>query len=142
MSRGQPIGSQLAKVPLFSACSKKELAQISRLATEVSAPAGRVLAEEGHLGNEFVVILDGAASVHQGGRRLRTLGPGDYFGEIALLSKSRRLATVIADTPMRLEVINRSEFSTLLDEVPSLARKLLAGLASIVEDQYDTLHRA
>ena len=133
------IDERLAQVPLFAACSKRELAGISRLMTEITVEAGKVLAEQGHLGNEFIVILEGRATVSRGGRTIRTLGPGDHFGEIALLDDDhRRTATVVADTDMEIAVLSRREFGQLLDEHPATCRRLLVGLARIVADQYDT----
>ena len=121
---------QLGRVRLFSACSKKELSLISRVSDEVSVAAGRVLCEEGAIGHEFYLILEGQAAVRKGGRKVATLGPGQYFGEMALLDRGPRSATVVADTPMRLLVIGQREFSAVLDEVPMLAHKLLAAMAA------------
>ncbi len=121
---------QLGRVRLFSACSKKELSLISRVSDEVSVVAGRVLCEEGAIGHEFYLILEGQAAVRKGGRKVATLSPGQYFGEMALLDRGPRSATVVAETPMRLLVIGQREFSALLDEVPMLAHKLLAAMAA------------
>jgi len=119
----------LAQVMLFSGCNRKELASIASLATEVDVPAGKVLAREGSAGREFYVILDGKASVTIGGRQVATLGPGDFFGEMALLDQGPRVATVTADTPMEVAVLDPREFSTLVEEHPGVARKILRGLA-------------
>jgi CRP/FNR family transcriptional regulator, cyclic AMP receptor protein len=121
---------QLGRVRLFSACSKKELSLISRVSDEVTVAAARVLCEEGAIGHEFYLILDGQAAVRKGGRKVATLGTGQYFGEMALLDRGPRSATVVAETPMRLLVIGQREFSALLDEVPMLAHKLLAAMAA------------
>ena len=121
---------QLAKVRLFSACSKRDLTLIGRASDEVSVAAGRVLCDEGSMGHEFYLILDGQAAVRKAGRRVATLGPGQYFGEMALLDKGPRSATVVAETPMTLLVIGQREFAAVLDEVPTLAHKLLATMAS------------
>jgi CRP/FNR family transcriptional regulator, cyclic AMP receptor protein len=142
MRRRSFIKEQLATVPLFAACSKRELGLISQLSTGVSVPADETLTQEGEMGREFFVILDGRASVSQDGRRVGILRPGDYFGEIALISDSERTATVVADTPMRLEVIERREFEGLLDKVPSLSRKLMRGMADIIEELYAQTRQA
>jgi CRP/FNR family transcriptional regulator, cyclic AMP receptor protein len=124
----------LANVLLFSGCDRKELAQISSLATEIEVPAGKVLATEGSPGREFYVILDGKASVAIGGRDVATLGPGDFFGEMALLDQGPRVATVTAETPMEVAVLDPREFSTLVEEHPGVARKILKVLAKRLRD--------
>jgi CRP/FNR family transcriptional regulator, cyclic AMP receptor protein len=119
----------LAQVPLFGACSKKDLTAVARASDEIDVPAGKVLVEEGRFGHEFFLILDGQAEVTRGGRRLATLGPGQYFGELALLDKGPRSATVRASAPSTVLVIGHQELTTLLDSVPGLARKLLVAMA-------------
>jgi CRP/FNR family transcriptional regulator, cyclic AMP receptor protein len=142
MRRRSFVKEQLATVPLFAACSKRELGLISQLSTGVSVPVDETLTQEGEFGREFFIILDGQASVSRDGGTIGVLRPGDYFGEIALIDDSQRTATVVADTPMRLEVIERREFSRLLDEVPSISRKLLRGMARIIEDLYTQMRQA
>jgi CRP/FNR family transcriptional regulator, cyclic AMP receptor protein len=142
MRRKGFVKEQLATVPLFAACSKRDLGLISQLSTGISVPADETLTQEGEFGREFFIILDGRASVSREGRNIGVLHTGDYFGEIALIDDSQRTATVVADTPMRLEVIERREFSRLLDEVPSISRKLLRGMARIIEDLYTQIRQA
>src|ERR1700730_17464640 len=89
----------LAQVPLFSACSKKDLQHIARRAEHVDVPAGKVLVREGAAGAEFFIILHGTAEVSMRGRKVATLGPGAFFGDLALLDKAPRNATVTALTP-------------------------------------------
>jgi hypothetical protein len=82
-------------VPLFSGASKAQLAEIAAIADEVDLPAGRTLIKEGDSGREFFILIDGTADVTQGGKQIgRMMGPGDFFGEIALISKAPRTATV------------------------------------------------
>ena len=119
----------LASVPLFSACSKKDLKLVARRAEDVKVPAGKELVREGAPGHEFFVIVDGTATVKKGNRKVARLGAGDFFGELALLDKAPRNATVVADTSMEVLVLGQREFSGLLDEVPGLAHKMLTGLA-------------
>ena len=121
---------QLSRVRLFAACSKKDLGLIGRASDEVTVPAGKVLAEEGAPGHEFYFILDGTAAVKHGNRKIATLGPGQYFGELALLDRAPRNATVVSETPMTLLVLGQREFSGILDEVPALSHKLLAAMAA------------
>ena len=121
---------QLANVRLFSACNKKELGLIGRASDEVSVPAGRVLCEQGKPGFEFYLILDGEAVVKKNGKKVASLGPGQYFGELALLDRGPRNATVEAAKDSKLLVLGQREFSGLLDEVPGMAHKLLTSMAS------------
>jgi CRP-like cAMP-binding protein len=123
------ITERLAQVPMFSQCTKRELQQVARAATEIEVEPGRHLTVEGDAGHEFMVVLEGTAAVTAGGRRVATLNPGDFFGEIALLDNGPRTATVTAETPMMLAVVAQREFSALLDDVPGLARNVLAALA-------------
>ncbi len=129
MARDQYLDT-LAQVPLFSACSKRDLQKIAKASDEVSVSEGRVLVEQGTTGREFYVLLDGQATVRRNGRKVDTLGPGSPFGELALLDRGPRTATVIADTPLRVLVLGQREFSGVIDEVPGLAHKILASLAS------------
>jgi CRP/FNR family transcriptional regulator, cyclic AMP receptor protein len=104
---------RLRSVPFFGGMSKRDLAAIAQQIDEVDVPAGRVLAREGDFGNEFFIIDAGTAEVTRGGDTLAELGPGDFFGEMALLEEDRRTATVTAKTPMSLFVMTRSNFRSL-----------------------------
>ena len=119
----------LAQVPLFSACSKKDLQLVAKRAEDVKVDAGKQLVSEGETGTEFFVVVDGKAVVSKRGQKVAELGPGGFFGELALLDKAPRNATVTADTPMELVVLGQREFAGLIDDVPEFAHKLLAGLA-------------
>ena len=90
---------------------------------------GKTLVSEGEAGHEFFVIIEGEARVSRQGRKVATIGAGAAFGELALLEKAPRNATVVADTDMELVVLGQREFAGLIDEVPGFARKLLAGMA-------------
>lgn len=120
----------LSKIWLFSTCSARDLRTIRRALEEVTVPPGRMLCEEGTIGREFFLIVDGQASVRRHGRRIATLGPGQYFGELALLDRRPRSATVISETEMLLLVLGQRQFNGVLDAVPALARKLLAAMAT------------
>lgn len=130
MARKDEKLDQLGRMWLFSACSKRDLQVIGRASDEVDVPAGKVLTEEGRQGHEFYLILDGQAAVRRNGKKVATLGPGQYFGELSLLDKGPRSATVAADTDMRLLVLGQREFNGTLDEVPGLAHKLLRTMAA------------
>jgi CRP-like cAMP-binding protein len=134
MSRRDAFLNHLAQVPLFSALSKKELQLVARRAEDVKVDAGRILVSEGSTGSEFFVIIDGTAVVSRHGRKVASLGAGDAFGELALLDKAPRNATVTAQTEMELVVLGQREFGGLIDEVPGFARKLLAGMARRLRD--------
>jgi CRP/FNR family transcriptional regulator, cyclic AMP receptor protein len=120
----------LSKIWLFSTCSARDLRTIRKALEEVSVPEGRVLCEEGTIGREFFLIAEGQASVRRNNRRAATLGPGQYFGELALLDRRPRSATVISDTEMVLLVLGQRHFNGILDAVPALSRKLLAAMAT------------
>ena len=120
---------QLAQVRLFSACNRKELGLIGKASDEIAVPAGKVLCEQGKPGFEFYLILDGEATVRRNNKKVATLGPGGSFGELALLTRLPRNATVEANTDMELLVLGQREFSGLLDEVPGMAHKLLSSMA-------------
>ena len=119
----------LSRVPLFAACSKKDLQTLARATEDVRVPAGKVLVEEGRPGHEFFLIANGKATVKRGGRKVATLGPGQYFGELALLDRGPRSATVVADSDMEVLVLGQREFAGVIDEVPAIAHKLLSTMA-------------
>lgn len=120
---------RLSQVPMFSACSRKDLGLIAKYTDELSVDAGTVLIREGDAGREFYVIVDGKATLTRGGREVAVIGPGNYFGELALLDGQKRDATVTTTTPADVLVVGVREFVTLLEDVPQLTRKLLAGMA-------------
>src|SRR5258708_5450445 len=124
MARKDNKLEQLANVKLFAACNKKELGILGRASDEITVSAGKELVGEGSTGHEFFLILEGQAAVKRGRKKVATLGPGQYFGELALLDRGARSATVVAETTMTLLVLGQREFSAVLDEVPGLAHKL------------------
>lgn len=119
----------LAEVPLFSLCTQRELRDVARLGTPVDVPPGRVLTKQGGPGREFFLVLEGRAECTVGNKKVAVFGPGDYFGELALIEGSPRTATVTAVTPMTVLVLDGREFSTLLAAAPSIAPKMLTELA-------------
>jgi CRP-like cAMP-binding protein len=120
----------LARVPLFSACSQDELRKLSRATTDIPVAEGQVLVREGERGMEFFVVVSGRAKVSRKGRKVGEIGPGDFFGELALLIDSDRNATVTALTPMEAIVLNRREFDAALAEAPRMTRKIMVGMAA------------
>ena len=123
-----PKIKRLSQVQLFSACSKRDLARIAALTVEIEVPEGRVLVRQGEFGHECFVIEAGTARVSIRGRKSTKVGPGDVFGEMALLYDAPRSATVTAETDMHLVVLNAREFSALLEDVPSVARNVLTAV--------------
>jgi len=116
--------SEIRKIPLFALLTDKELTHVAQLADEVSVSAGTHLVDEGKFAHEFFIIEEGTAEVVHDGKTVATLGPGDFFGEIALLATERRTASVIAKTPMRLIVIFGPNFRSLTGELPELAERM------------------
>jgi len=115
--------------PLFSTCSKRELQQIARIADEIDLRQGKEMIREGSRGREFFVLLEGEAEVTKEGRHVNRLGPGDFFGEIALVSDSPRSASVTATSPVRTLVITGTSFKRLMADQPEIQRKVLVALA-------------
>ena len=118
----------LKRVPLFAQCSKKELDQLALRADEVDVGAGTVLTSEGDRGREFFVLIEGTADVRRNGRKVNTMGAGDFFGAIALVSERPRTATVTTTSPVRLLVVTDRSFRELMRKLPSVQLKVLATL--------------
>src|ERR1700759_4035635 len=127
----------LKRLPIFAACSTRDLEAVARLSTTLDIPKGKTLATEGTPGHEFVVIRAGTVKVTRDGHELAELGPGDYFGEISLLDGGPRTATVTAVTPVTIEVVERREFDALLERVPGLAHRIMLGLAARLREKSD-----
>lgn len=125
-----PDKFDLSKIWLFSTSSAKDLRTIKRALEEVTVPPGRMLTEQGTIGREFFLIVKGQASVRRNNRKVATLGPGQYFGEMALLDRRPRSASVISETDMTLLVLGQRQFNGVLDAVPALSRKMLAAMAT------------
>ena len=96
--------------------------------SKVDLPAGKVIIKEGDSGREFIVLREGTADVERGGKKIDTIGPGDFVGEIALIAKTPRTATVTTTSPARLLVIRGRDFNRVLSEAPSIAVKILRQL--------------
>ena len=120
----------LSAVPLFSHCSKRELAAIARLAHELDLPEGHTLIkEDARVAYSFFILVDGGAEVRRGSGRVAKLGPGDFFGELALILQRPRTATVTLTTRSRLLAISAHNFQPLLKRSPAIQLKLLEALA-------------
>jgi CRP/FNR family cyclic AMP-dependent transcriptional regulator len=134
MSRRTELLATLAKVPLFSACSKRDLAIVVRHTEVITVLPGTLLTEEGALGDAFFVILEGRAAVGRRGSTVSRLGPGGWFGELAVLDPAPRDASVVAETPMTVGVIGARVFRAMVRDVPALTEKLLRGMARRLRD--------
>jgi CRP-like cAMP-binding protein len=120
----------LKQVPLFAGTSADELRQIASRMDEIDVPAGYTLTREGDRGREFVVLVEGSATVENDGRVIATLSDGDFLGEIALLLYTQRTATVRTTTPARLLVTTDRDFRTLVDDVPAFNRRVWSAAAA------------
>jgi CRP-like cAMP-binding protein len=119
----------LGQVPMFQACSAEELSAVAYLASPRALEAGTAVVGEGETGNEFFVLMMGTATVSRQGHDVASLKPGDYFGELALFDPAPRNATVTADVPVTMAVLERDRFQTALDAVPAMRDALLRGMA-------------
>jgi CRP-like cAMP-binding protein len=119
----------LRRVPLFTQCRGNSLELIGRLADEVDVPDNHTLMRQGSLAQEFFLIVDGRVRIERDGQTVNTLGPGDFLGEIALLSEGRRTATAVTEGPAKLLVITHRGFHSLLDSSASIRTAILNGLA-------------
>jgi CRP-like cAMP-binding protein len=122
----------LKKVPMFSELSKSHLREISKHSDNVAKKAGDVLARQGNKGWEFFFIIEGKARVEKDGRVIRNLTSGDFFGEISLIDREPRTASVIAETDMDLLVVHSRSFNHLLDMTPGLSEKILISLCKYI----------
>jgi CRP-like cAMP-binding protein len=136
MVRGIPksVLDMLSAVPLFSTCTKSELRTIANLGTSVAVAGGSVLIEQGKPGREFFLLVKGSARCIVGGEQVATFGAGDFFGEMALLDRRPRNATVIASSDSEVLVLSGSEFRGLLDSAPTITKKLLLAVAERERD--------
>ena len=121
---------QLVDAPVFEGITKRERSALDHLVTEIHVSAGKVLARQGSVGREFGVVVSGCVEVERDGEVVARLGPGEYFGEMALLdassSKWRRNATVRATTEVRLAVMSTREFHQVIDTMPAAAAQIRA----------------
>jgi len=129
MTARRDLISGLAAVPLFSACSKRDLQIVARHAEVVEVPAGTEIVTEGAKGDAFFFILAGEAVVRRRGRNVATLGAGRFFGELALLDPAPRDATVVAASALTVGVLGTRVFRAIVADVPAMSEKLLRGMA-------------
>ncbi len=131
---------RLAAVPLFADLDKDELDDIAALGTDVEIDEGRELARQGDIGSEAFLILSGTASCLRDGEEIATFGPGDFFGEMALLVHGHRTATIVTTSPTSVRAFHRSEFDSLLDRSPKVGVKILRTTAERLLQSEDSPH--
>ena len=119
---------RLEKIPLFAGLSRKDRDQVARWADEIDVEAGYHLLDQGRFPHEFFVIEEGTVEVTKDGKHLADLGPGDFFGEIAIVEHDRRTATVVATTPLRAIVMFAPEFATMAEDMPAVADRIRAAI--------------
>jgi CRP-like cAMP-binding protein len=122
--------SYLSRVPLFADCSKSQLREIGRVVERIRFPAGAVLVRQGDLGFELFLMTEGTAKVEREGHLVASIGEGEFAGELAVLARTPRNATVTAETDLEVLSISPGDLSQLLDEVPGLAKQLLYEVAT------------
>jgi CRP/FNR family transcriptional regulator, cyclic AMP receptor protein len=122
----------LRRAPLFARCSARQLRAIAAVADEIEVPAGKALTRQDEAGREFFVLIEGSADVTRNSRKVNTLRSGDFFGEIALVRRAPRTATVTASTPVRALVLTAPAFRKVLRDMPALQLTVLEALAERV----------
>jgi CRP-like cAMP-binding protein len=122
------------RTPLLADLSKRDIEEVGRLADEVDVRAGRVLLKECAPGREFFVIIDGQIEITKEGRHLRTMGAGEFLGDIALVVERPRTATATAVTDSRLLVVGHREFHSLMEQFPSIRVSVLESIALRLRD--------
>jgi CRP/FNR family transcriptional regulator, cyclic AMP receptor protein len=115
----------LKRIPLFAGCSRAELEAVSRVADEITIPAGRVLMRQGSPGRELIVLVQGEVTVERDGATIAVRRDGDYVGELPLVTGRPRTATVTAATDLQALVLDRTSFDRLLRDVPTMAVKVV-----------------
>jgi CRP-like cAMP-binding protein len=133
MANRDQLVDRLKEVPLFAGCSRGDLKLVARHTAQVDVPTDTVIVKEGERGDSFYIVMAGEATVRRKSgrinRKVATLGPGGYFGELALLYPAPRNASVIATQESTLAAIDVRVFRALLRDVPAMSEKLLANLA-------------
>jgi CRP-like cAMP-binding protein len=124
----------LKRTPLLADLGRRELEEVGRLVDEIDVAPGKVLMRQGETGREFFVVVEGSVGIDRDGARIRALGPGDFLGEVALLSEGPRTATATAETPTKLLVLGHREFHSLMSQYPSIQTSVLNCLASRIRD--------
>jgi CRP/FNR family transcriptional regulator, cyclic AMP receptor protein len=133
-STAATISYRFSTVPLFADCSKRELKQLCRTAVVEPRATGATLMTEGEPGTEAFIILQGSCRVARNGRKVGQVEPGGIVGELSMLNRAPRNATVIAEAPLEVAILERRDFLKMLESSPSITRKLLERLAARVQE--------
>ena len=131
-SKGSQKIEVFKKVPLFSVLGGRNLKEVSKIADENQVKAGQILVQQGRGGWHFYLIAEGQARVEKNGKKIRTLGPGEFFGEISLIDREPRTASVIAESKMTVLVVSSQSFTHLLETVPGLYKDMLIALCKYI----------
>ncbi len=132
-SKKTPL-QHLAKVPLFSACSARDLGKIAKASERITLKAGTTMITQGTVGKQAFVILSGNATVKRNGKKIASTQVGAMVGELSLLDQGSRTATVVCDTDCDVLVLEQRKLLAVIDEVPAVGHKLLAALAARIRD--------
>jgi len=124
----------LRNVNLFQGCSTKELQKIAKAGDEITMPAGSLIVDQGQTGREAFIVLEGSVTVKRNGKKVATGGSGTVVGELSLLDHGPRTATVVCDTECTLLILDQRHFMGVIDEVPTIAHKLMASLAGRIRE--------
>jgi CRP/FNR family transcriptional regulator, cyclic AMP receptor protein len=135
---GRVDAKRLEKIPLFAELSRRDREQVARWADEIDVPEGHRLVDEGRFPHEFFVIERGTVEVIKDGQHVADLGPGDFFGEIAIVEHERRTASVVSTTPLRAIVMFAREFELMQSEMPSVAEKVHRAIRERLARDSDT----
>jgi len=140
MAHADDYLDRLASVPLFADLDRHELEAVANLGTDVTVETGRELAHQGEPASEAFLVLDGSARAERDGAEIASFGPGDFFGEMALLAHGDRTATVTATSPLAVRAFHKSEFEDLLERSPKVAVKILRTTAERLLNAEDSAH--
>jgi CRP-like cAMP-binding protein len=131
----------LKRTPLLSGLARQDIEEVGRLVDEVDLQPGYVLMREGDVGREFFVIIDGQVRIDRGGETIRTMGPGEFLGDIALVTERPRTATATTETACQLLVLGHGAFHELMDRYPSIRISVLEAMAVRLRDlEPDVVH--
>jgi CRP-like cAMP-binding protein len=124
----------LKRTPLLAGLGRRDIEEVGRLVDEVDLRAGYVLMRQGDVGREFFVIIDGQVRIDKDGATIRTMGPGEFLGDIALVTEGPRTATATTETPCRLLVLSHGAFHQVMDQYPSIRLSVLEAMAKRIRD--------
>jgi CRP-like cAMP-binding protein len=134
MASRSALVQALQSVPLFAGCNRRDLGHIAKSGVEVKQPEGALVVDQGQMGKEALIILDGSVAVRRGGRKIAGLGRGDVVGELSLLDHGPRTASVVCETDCTFFVLDAKQFHKVLRDQPNIAITLLGTLAGRIRE--------